>query len=107
MAQTAALGPQNAGAQGGVIPFWAAAQNVIWDQFTSDSFTPGSAVANLFQGSLADLKSYGFFKSLYLAVTSSGGTAGSGNWNADAPMNFLSVFRVIDPNGHAIIDADS
>lgn len=106
MAQTAALGPQNAGAQGGVIPFWAAAQNVIWDQFTSDSFTPGTSVANLFQGSLADLKSYGFFKSLYLAVTSSGGS-GAGTFAGDGPMNFLSVFRVIDPNGHAIIDADS
>lgn len=108
MAQaTAPLGPQNAGASGGVIPFWAASQPVIFDNFTSDSWTPGSNVANLFQSSLAELKSYGYLNKLWLKFyTATAGSTG-GTFNADAPMNALPVLRIQDPNGHSIYDADS
>lgn len=108
MAQaTAPLGPQNAGAQGGIIPFWAASQPVIFDNFTADSWTPGASVANLFQSSLAELKSYGYANKLWLKFyTATAGSTG-GTFNADGPMNAFSVLRIQDPNGHAIFDADS
>lgn len=103
---TAPLGPQNVGAGGGVIPFWAASQPVIFDAFTSDKWTPGAAVSNLFQGALADLKTYGFIDKLWLKFVGTGGSSG-GTFNPDGPMNALNVLRVLDPNGHAIFDADS
>ncbi|HZL19882.1 MAG TPA: hypothetical protein VFG23_19260, partial [Polyangia bacterium] len=108
MAQaTQSLGPQTAGAAGGVVPFWAASQDVIFDAFTSDSWTPGAAVANLFQGALADLKTYGYLNRLWLKFVGTGGNATGGTFAADAPMNALSILRIQDPNGHAIFDADS
>lgn len=104
-AAVAPLGPQAAGAAGGVVPFWAASHDVLFDAFTSDSWTPGSAVADLFQGALAELKSYGYASALWLKFTSASGS-GAGTFAADGPMNALSIIRVQDPNGHAIIDCD-
>jgi len=101
------LGPQNAGASGGVVPFWAASNDVVFDNFTSDIWTPGAAVANMFNGALAELKTYGFINKLWLKLVAS--TAGStgGTFGADSPANFFDILRITDPNGHAIIDADS
>lgn len=104
---TQTLGPQTVGAQGGVIPFWAATNLVEFDNFTSDTWTPGSSVANMFQGALAELKTYGFVDRLWLKLAATVAGSTGGTFGADSPANFLDVFRVQDPNGHAIIDADS
>ncbi|MGH9542966.1 MAG: hypothetical protein ACRD2H_13925 [Terriglobales bacterium] len=104
---SAQLGPQNAGASGGVVPFWAASNDVVFDNFTSDIWTPGAAVANMFNGALAELKTYGFINKLWLKLVASAAGSTGGTFGADSPANFLDILRITDPNGHAIIDADS
>lgn len=90
----------------GVIPFQAASHEVIFDAFTSDSWTPGAAAINLFNGGLGAIKPYGYLANLWIKLTTSGGTAGPGVNAADAPQNAIQIFRFLDPNGHAIIDTD-
>lgn len=90
----------------GVIPFQAASHNIIFDGFTSDTFTPGAAQVNLFNGALGAVKPYGYLTGLWMKLTTSGGTAGAGVLAADAPYNALGVIRFMDPNGHAIVDTD-
>lgn len=106
-AATQQLGPQNVGAGGGVVPFWAASNQITFDNFTSDTWTPGAAVANLFNGALAELKTYGFVNKWWLKLATSTAGSSGGTFGADAPANFLDILRITDPNGHAIIDADS
>ena len=98
------IAPQGVGGRG-VIPFWAAAHEVIFDLFTSDSWTPGASVATLFQGAKSEVKPYPFLKALWLNVTTASGS-GAGNNATDFPGSVLSIFRFTDPNGHAIIDTD-
>ncbi len=90
----------------GVIPFQAASHEIIFDAFTSDSWTPGAAQVNLFNGALSSVRPYGYLCNLWVKLTTSGGVAGSGVLAADAPYNALATFRFLDPNGHAIIDTD-
>lgn len=90
----------------GVIPFQAASHDVIFDAFSSDSFTPGASAANLFNGALGAVKPYAYLANLWIKLTTSGGVAGSGVLAADAPWNAIQIFRFLDPNGHAIVDTD-
>ena len=90
----------------GVIPFQAASHEIIFDAFTSDSFTSGASQVNLFNGALGAVKPYGYLANLWIKLKTSGGVAGSGAFTADAPYNTLATFRFLDPNGHAIIDTD-
>lgn len=101
-----ALAPQAVGAQQGYVPFQAASHEIIFDAFTSDSWTPAAAQVNLFNGSLGQVKPYGYLANLWLKLTTSGGTVGSGTLAADAPFNAIGTFRFLDPNGHAIVDCD-
>jgi len=101
----AAVAPQAVGGTG-VIPFQAASHEIIFDAFTSDSWTPGAAQVNLFNGGLSAVRPYGYLANLWIKLTTSGGTAGSGVLAADSPFNALSTFRFLDPNGHAIVDTD-
>jgi hypothetical protein len=98
--------PAQAVGGAGVIPFQAASHEVIFDAFTSDSFTPGAAQVNLFNGSLGAIKPYGYLANLWIKVKTSGGVAGTAVLAADAPYNALATFRFLDPNGHAIVDTD-
>lgn len=106
-APTQQLGPQTVGAAGGIVPFWAAAQDVVFDNFTSDTFTPAGSVVNMFQGSLAELKSYGFIKRLWLKFDTTTTQSNGFTYGSDSPANILDVLRITDPNGHAIVDADT
>lgn len=99
-----AIAPQAVGGRG-PIPFWAASHQTVFDAFTSDSFTPGAAAKNIFQGALSQVKPYPFLQALWLKVTSASGS-GAGNIATDYPGSVLSLFRFQDPNGHAIIDTD-
>ena len=90
----------------GPIPFQAASHEVIFDAFTADSWTPGAATVNIFNGSLGQVRPYGYLANVWLKITTSGGTAGSGVLAADAPWNAVQWFRFLDPNGHAILDTD-
>lgn len=99
-----AIAPQAVGGRG-PIPFWAASHQVVFDNFSSDSWTPGAATVNLFQGALSQVKPYPFLQALWLKFTSSLG-GGAGNIATDYPGSLLSLFRFQDPNGHAIIDCD-
>ena len=99
-----AIAPQSTGARG-PIPFWAAAHEVVFDAFTSDTWTPGAATKNMFQGGLSQIKPYPFLKYLWIKITSSGG-GGTGNVATDYPGSLIQLFRFQDPNGHAIIDTD-
>ena len=99
-----AIAPQAVGGRG-VIPFWAAAHQVVFDAFSSDSWTPGAATVNLFQGALSQVKPYPFLQALWLKFTSASGS-GAGNVTTDYPGSLLSIFRFQDPNGHAIVDTD-
>jgi hypothetical protein len=101
-----AVAPQAVGAPNVLVPFQAASHEIIFDAFTSDSWTPGAAAVNLFNGSLGQVKPYGYLANLWLKLTTAGGTVGSGTLAADAPLNAIQVFRFVDPNGHAIIDCD-
>lgn len=101
-----ALAPQAVGAQAGYVPFQAASHEIIFDAFTSDAWTPAAAQVNLFNGSLGQVKPYGYLANLWLKFRNSGGTIGSATLAADAPYNALATFRFLDPNGHAIIDCD-
>lgn len=98
--------PAQAVGGSGVIPFQAASHEIIFDAFTSDTFTAGAGQVNLFNGALGAVKPYGYLANLWLKFTNTGGVAGSGVLAADAPYNALATFRFIDPNGHAIIDTD-
>jgi len=89
----------------GVVPFWAAAHQVIFDGYAQDSATPGSSVTNLFQGAKSDVKTYPFLQRHVLKISGASGSTG-GTYAADGPMNALSIYRFKDPNGHAIIDTD-
>jgi hypothetical protein len=100
-----AVAPQAVGGQG-VIPFQAAAHNIIFDAFTTDTWTPGAAAVNLFNGGAGAVKPYGYLANLWLKLTTSGGTAGTATLTADSPWNAIQTFRFVDPNGHAIIDCD-
>lgn len=104
-AQAAAPTPGSVGSSG-VIPFQAASHEIIFDAFTSDSWTPGASQVNLFNGALSAVRPYGYLCNLWVKLTCSGGTAGSGVLAADAPYNAIATFRFLDPNGHAIIDTD-
>lgn len=98
--------PAQATGGSGVIPFQAASHEIIFDAFTSDSWTPGAAQVNLFNGALSAIRPYGYLCNLWVKLTTSGGTVGSAALNADAPYNAIATFRFLDPNGHAIIDTD-
>lgn len=107
MRANAQLGPQNVGASGGVVPFWAASNDVVFDNFTSDTWTPGAGVTNMFNGALSELKTYGLINKLWLKLVATVAGSTGGTFGADSPANFLDILRIVDPNGHAIIDADS
>jgi hypothetical protein len=98
--------PAQAVGGAGVIPFQAASHEIIFDAFTTDSWTPGAAQVNLFNGALGAVKPYGYLANLWLKLTTSGGVAGSGVLAADAPYNAIATIRFLDPNGHAIVDTD-
>lgn len=98
--------PAQAVGGNGVIPFQAASHEIIFDAFSVDSFTPGAAQVNLFNGALGAVRPYGYLANLWLKLTTSGGVAGSGVLAADAPYNAIATFRFLDPNGHAIVDTD-
>lgn len=98
--------PAQAVGGNGVIPFQAASHEIIFDAFSTDSWTPGAAQVNLFNGALGAVRPYGYLANLWIKLTTSGGVAGSGVLAADAPYNALATFRFLDPNGHAIIDTD-
>jgi hypothetical protein len=100
-----AVAPQAVGGAG-VVPFQAASHEVIFDAFTSDSWTPGAATINLFNAGAGQVRPYSYLANLWLKVTTSGGVAGSGVLAADAPWNAIQAFRFLDPNGHAVIDCD-
>lgn len=99
------VAPQAVGGQG-VIPFQAASHEVIFDAFTTDSWTPAAAAVNLFNGGAGAVRPYGYLANLWIKLTTSGGTAGAGVNAADAPFNAIQIFRFLDPNGHAILDTD-
>jgi hypothetical protein len=99
------VAPQAVGGAG-VVPFQAASHEVVFDAFTSDSWTPAAATVNLFNGSLGQVRPYAYLANLWVKVTTSGGVAGSGVLAADAPWNAIQTFRFLDPNGHAVIDCD-
>lgn len=99
------VAPQAVGGAG-VVPFQAASHEVVFDAFTSDSWTPGAATVNLFNGALGQVRPYAYLANLWLKLTTSAGTAGSGVLAADAPWNAIQSFRFLDPNGHAVIDCD-
>lgn len=101
---SATIAPQAVGGRG-PIPFWAASHQVVFDAFTSDSWTPGGSVVNILQGALSQVKPYPFLMGLWLKFTTSLG-GGTGNNATDFPGSLLSIFRFQDPNGHAIIDCD-
>lgn len=99
-----AIAPQAVGGRG-PIPFWAASHEVVFDSFTQDSWTPGTAVANLFNGALSQVKPYPFLQALWIKCVGVGGSTG-GTVFQDFPGSLFSTFRFQDPNGHAIIDTD-
>lgn len=101
-----AVAPQAVGAMQGFVPFQAASHEVVFDAWTSDSWTPAAAQVNLFNGALGQVKPYGYLANLWLKLTTSGGTVGTGTLTADAPQNAIGTFRFLDPNGHAIVDCD-
>jgi hypothetical protein len=101
-----AVAPQAVGNPGNLIPFQAASHDVIFDAFTADSWTPGAAAVNIFNGSLGQVRPYGYLSALWLKLTTAGGTVGSATLTADAPFNAIQTFRFLDPNGHAVIDTD-
>jgi hypothetical protein len=99
------VAPQAVGGAG-VVPFQAASHEVVFDAFTSDTWTPAAATVNLFNGGAGQVRPYAYLANLWLKLTTSGGTAGSGVLAADAPWNAIQSFRFLDPNGHAVIDCD-
>jgi hypothetical protein len=100
------VAPAQAVGGSGVIPFQAASHEIIFDAFSADSFTPGAAAVNMFNGALGAIKPYAYLANLWIKLTTSGGTAGAGVLAGDAPWNAIQIFRFLDPNGHAIIDTD-
>lgn len=81
-----------------LVPFVRAAHEHVEPAFDV-SFTPTAASAAL---GPFDVPAYGYLRAIWLLFTTSGGTAGAGALNADAPWNVLSEVALLDINGAPI-----
>lgn len=81
-----------------LVPFGAAAHRHT-EPFYDASFTPGTTTQ---QVGPIDVPSYGFIRHVYVLVTTSGGVAGSGVLDEDAPFNVFSSVQLSDVNGAPI-----
>lgn len=106
MAARTAVAPaapaQQRGAQAAprvVVPFVRAAHEHVEGAFIDTTFTPGASLTQL---GPFDVPAYGFVRSIYLVITCSGGSAGSGVLAADAPWNVINDILVSDVNGAEI-----
>ena len=61
--------------------------------------TPGATVQTL---GPFDVPAFGYLRSIYVLVTTSGGTAGPGTLQADAPWNVFTELTLLDVNGGQI-----
>lgn len=87
-----------AGAAGAVPFVHAAHEHIEQVRLAAISQLPGTTTAffNL------NIPSFGFLRNLLLIVSTSGGTAGAGVLNADAPYNVFSEVTLLDTNGAPI-----
>lgn len=85
-----------------IIPFNAAARRHTEGPFFDESFTPGTSIANVVQGSTGEVPSYPFLRNVLIHLTCSGGSAGSGTLEPDAPWNAIAGLQLSDANGSPI-----
>lgn len=84
-----------------MLPFNAAAREHTEVAFDV-SLTPGTTTQEVLQGANQSLPAEGFLRSVYLEVTSSGGTGGTYTAGGDAPWNFIQSVTLSDVNGAPI-----
>jgi hypothetical protein len=84
-----------------VLPFYAAARERT-EQFADVTVTPTTVTQEVLNGANQSIPADGFLRSVYIEVSASGGTAGSGALTADGPWNLIQSVTLTDVNGAPI-----